>query len=83
MKAVIRHLQGEEMLDALYSLNQYAFHPSPPFQNKEEWLYFVRGRKGVTCHAVFEADTPLSIAGSTAMTQTCAGSCSRPAGYGA
>jgi len=73
MKAVIRHLQGEEMLDALYSLNQYAFHSSPPFQNKEEWLSFVRGRRGVTCHAVFEADTPLSIAASTAMTQNIRG----------
>jgi predicted acetyltransferase len=73
MKSVIRHLQGEEMFEALYSLNQYAFHPSPPFQNKEEWLSFVRGRKGVTCHAVFEADTPLSIAASTAMTQNMRG----------
>ena len=61
------------MLDALYMLNQYAFHPSPPFQNKEEWLSFVRGRKGVTCHAVFEADSPLSIAASTCMTQNIRG----------
>jgi predicted acetyltransferase len=69
MKPVIRHLQGEEMFEALYSLNQYAFHPSPPFQNKEEWLSFVRGRKGVTCHAVFEDDEPFSVAASTSMTQ--------------
>ena len=73
MKSVIRHLQGEEMLDALYSLNQYAFHPSPPLQNKEEWLSFVRGRKGVTCHAVFEDDKPVSIAASTCMTQNIRG----------
>jgi predicted acetyltransferase len=73
MQATIRNLQGEAMLDALYVLNQYAFHPSPPFQNKEEWLSFVRGRKGVTCHAVIEAETPVSIAASTAMTQNMRG----------
>ena len=73
MKAVIRHLQGEQMLDALCSLNQYAFHPSPPPFNKDEWLSFVRGRKGVTCHAVFEDDKPVSVAASTAMTQNMRG----------
>ncbi len=73
MTATIRSLQGEEMLDALYPLSQYAFHPSPPFQDKEEWLSFVRGRKGVTCHAIFEDEKPVSIAASTAMTQNMRG----------
>jgi predicted acetyltransferase len=73
MKPYIRQLQGQDMLDALYLLNQYAFHPSPPFQNKEEWESFVRGRKGVTCHAVFEAEAPVSIAASTSMTQNMRG----------
>jgi predicted acetyltransferase len=73
MKPDIRQLHGQDMLDALYVLNQYAFHPSPPFQNKEEWLSFVRGRKGVTCHAVFEAEAPVSIAASTSMTQNMRG----------
>jgi len=73
MKPTIRSLQGDEMLDTLYTLNQYAFHASPPPQDKEEWLSFVRGRKNLTCHAVFEEEAPVSIAVSTAMTQNMRG----------
>ena len=73
MPIFIHNLQGKEMLDALYALAQYALHPSPPFQNKEEWLDILCGRKGVTCHAVFEDENPLSIAVSTAMTQNMRG----------
>jgi predicted acetyltransferase len=73
MNITTRHLQGEEMLEALYALNQYSLHSSPPFQNKDEWMNIVRGRKGVTCHAVFEDDVPVSITVSTAMTQNMRG----------
>jgi predicted acetyltransferase len=73
MKITIRHLEGEEMLGPLYQLNMYAFHSSPPFQNQEEWEAIVRGRKGVTCQAVFEDEVPVSIAVSTAMTQNMRG----------
>jgi len=73
MSPTIRHLQGDEMLDALYTLNQYSFHPSPPFQDKEEWLSHIRGRKGVTCHAIFKEDTPVAAAVSSAMTQNVRG----------
>jgi hypothetical protein len=69
MNITIRHLQGEGMLDALYTLNSYSLHPSPPLQNKEDWLSIVRERQGITCHAVFEDETPVSIAVSTSMTQ--------------
>jgi predicted acetyltransferase len=61
------------MLDTLYTLNQYSLHPSPPFQKKEDWLAIVRERKGVTCHAIFEDDVPVSVAVSTAMTQNMRG----------
>jgi predicted acetyltransferase len=73
MNTTIRHLQGEEMLDALFALNQYSLHPSPPFQDKEEWLAVVRSRKGVTCHAMFEEELPVSVVASTAMTQNIRG----------
>ena len=73
MNTSIRHLQGEELLDVLFTLNQYSLHPSPPFQDKEEWLTIVRGRKGVTCYAVFEEDVPVSVTVSTAMTQNMRG----------
>lgn len=69
----IRSLQGEAMLDALYSLNMYAFHASPPFQDKEEWAKVVRERRGVTYHALFEGDTVAAGAASTAMTQNVRG----------
>jgi hypothetical protein len=30
MKITTRQLHGNEMLDALYALNQYSLNPSPP-----------------------------------------------------
>jgi predicted acetyltransferase len=69
----VRRLEGDEMLDVLYTLTQYSLHPSPPFQNKEEWLSIVRDRKGLTCCAAFEDGVPVSIAVSTAMTQNMRG----------
>lgn len=69
----IRSLQGEELLDVLYPLNMYAFRPSPPFQEKEEWAKIVRERKGVTFHALFENGVGVACAASTAMTQNVRG----------
>jgi predicted acetyltransferase len=69
MNMTIRALEGQEMFDALYPLTEYAFHSSPPVQNKEEWLEHIQGHKGITCHAVFEDDAAVSVAVSTAMTQ--------------
>ncbi len=61
------------MLDALYKLNSYSLHPSPPFQNKDEWLSVVRERQGMVCHALFEDEAPVSIAVSTPMTHNMRG----------
>jgi predicted acetyltransferase len=73
MNMIIREVEGQDMFDALYALTNYAFHSSPPFENKEEWLEHVRGRKGITCHAIFEGDTAVSVAASTVMTQNVRG----------
>jgi predicted acetyltransferase len=73
MKTTIRQLQGEEMYDALYTLNSYSLHPSPPFQNKEEWFSIVSERQGMNCHALFEDEKPVSVAVSTPMTQNMRG----------
>lgn len=73
MNIITRHLQGEEMLETLYALNSYSLHPSPPFQNKDEWMMIVREREGMNCHAVFEDETPVSVAVSTPMTQNLRG----------
>jgi len=69
----IRQIHGQEMQDALYSLTQYSLHPSPPFENREEWNAIVSGRKGVTCFAAFKDEKPVSVAVSTAMTQNLRG----------
>jgi predicted acetyltransferase len=73
MKISIRHLQGEQLLEVLYTLNSYSLHPSPPLENKEEWFSIVRERQGMNCHALYEDDTPVSIAVSTPMTQNMRG----------
>jgi len=73
MNIAIHELQGDEMLETLYTLNSYALHPSPPFQNREEWFGVVRERQGIKCHALFEDNTPISIAVSTPMTQNIRG----------
>lgn len=73
MNIAVRQIQGQEMHDTLYTLNQYSLHPSPPFQDKEEWLSMICGRKGVICHAVYEDEIPVSIAASSAMTQNMRG----------
>lgn len=69
MPNAVRQIQDFEMLEALYPLDQYCLSPSPPFQNKEDWIAIVRERKGVNCHALFEAEKAVSIAVSTSMTQ--------------
>ena len=33
----IRPVEGQEMLDILFRLDNYAFRPTPPFPNREEW----------------------------------------------
>ena len=56
----IRRLEGDEKLEAMYSLNAYALHASPPLTNKEEWEGIVRPRQGVTYMALFEDGVPAS-----------------------
>lgn len=51
MNITTRHLLGDEILEAIYALDQYSLYPSPPFQDKEEWMKVVREQKGVICHA--------------------------------
>jgi predicted acetyltransferase len=73
MNITIRNLQGEAMLEILYTLNSYSLHPSPPLQNKEEWFSIVRERQGVNCRCLFEDETPVSIVVTTPMTQNMRG----------
>jgi predicted acetyltransferase len=73
MSVKVRQLIGEEMYDTLYHLNSYSLHPSPPLQDKANWMGIVRERQGMNCFAVFEDDTPVSVVVSTPMTQNMRG----------
>jgi len=73
MNITTRQLQGGEILETLYALNQYSLRPSPPYQNKDEWTGIVRERKGMNCHAVLEENNPVSVVVSTPMTQNVRG----------
>jgi len=73
MKKTIRQLQAEEMLEAVYALNSYSLHPSPPLQDKDEWMERVRARQGIICQAVFEDEIQVANVVSTPMTQNMRG----------
>jgi GNAT superfamily N-acetyltransferase len=65
----IRRMSTEEMLEVLFPLAQYAFHPSPPFGDREEWEQIIRQRLGVTYFALFEEGKPVATIAGTEMTQ--------------
>jgi predicted acetyltransferase len=73
MVTTLRQLHGEEMLEAMFTLNSYAFHSSPPIYDKEEWMTIVRGRQGMNCYGVFDDNKPASVSVSTPMTQNIRG----------
>jgi len=65
----IRKLHGDEMLEAMYGLNAYAFRESPPFTDRAEWEEVIKHREGFVYYALLEDDTPVAGAASGAMTQ--------------
>jgi predicted acetyltransferase len=65
----IRRMPTEEMLEVLFPLTQYAFHASPPFRDKEEWMETIRQREAVTYFALLEEGTAVATVAGTAMTQ--------------
>ena len=65
----IRELRGDEMLEAMYGLNAYAFRESPPFTDRAEWEEVIKHREGFVYYALLEEGTPVAGAASGAMTQ--------------
>lgn len=66
----IRELTGQEMLDVMFPLLIYAFVPSPPLPDKQEWLdKYIQPREGITYIALFEDGVPVTAAASREMTQ--------------
>ena len=66
---VIRQVSGEEMLEVKYPLGSYAFNPSPPLPDAQEWKERVRHRQNVTCLAAFEGENAVATVAYTRMTQ--------------
>lgn len=69
----IRQVEGQEMLDILYLLDNYAFRPTPPFPNREEWESRMQTRRGPLYYALFEDDDPVAVAACPTMTQNVRG----------
>jgi len=65
----IRELRGDEMLEAMYGLNAYAFRESPPLADRAEWQEVITHREGFVYYALLEGDIPVAGAASGAMTQ--------------
>jgi len=65
----IRKLNRDEIGAAAYRLATYAFSPSPPLPDRDEYMDRVTKRGGTTFFAAFEDDLPQALAGSHAMTQ--------------
>lgn len=69
----IRQIHGEEVLEAVYPLTSYAFHASPPLQDREVWAQHVLPRQGVTYYCAFEGGTAVACTASTAGTENVRG----------
>jgi predicted acetyltransferase len=68
-KTTIRRISTEEAVEAMFPLTQYAFHPSPPFRDKEGWAEIIRQRKGVRYFALYEDATAVATVAGSAMRQ--------------
>jgi len=70
--SVILQLTGDKMYEALYALNNYAFHASPPFPNKEEYFERMRQRE-VLYYACLEDDVAVAGVASGSLHQNVRG----------
>jgi predicted acetyltransferase len=70
----IREITGEEMVEIFYKLPSYAFRPTPPLPDEEEFKKILRRRAGVRAYAAFEDGQAVACAGGHAMLQNIRGS---------
>jgi predicted acetyltransferase len=69
----IQELTGDAMAEAIYTLDSYAFHASPPFPDKAEPLEIIRQLQGVRYFAVLEKGQVAAGVAATQMTQNVRG----------
>ena len=77
----IRPVEDQEMLDILFRLDNYAFHPTPPFPNREEWEGRVKNRKGPLYYALFEDGEGVAIVACSTLTQNLRGKIFKMGGF--
>ncbi len=77
----IRQVEGQEMLDILYLLDNYAFRATPPFPNREEWEGRVKMRIGPSYYALFEDGEAVAITACPSLTQNVRGKTFKMAGF--
>ena len=77
----IRRVDGTEMLDILFWLDNYAFRPTPPFPDREEWEKRIKTRKGTEYFAVLENGRGVAIAACPKFTQNLRGKIFKMGGF--
>lgn len=77
----IRQVDGAEMLDLLYWLDNYAFRPTPPFPERDEWERRVKTRKGTPYYALFEGSQGVAITACPRFTQNLRGKIFKMGGF--
>lgn len=66
----LRRLPAADIPDRLYELNAYAFRPSPPLYDRDEWDRHLKTRKEILAFGMFEEEKPVSVVAATPMIQT-------------
>ena len=77
----VRLVEGQELLDILFWLDNYAFRPTPPFPERDEWEKRIKTRKTTKYYAVFEGDKGLAITACPQFTQNVRGKIYRMGGF--
>jgi predicted acetyltransferase len=80
-KITIRPIEGQEMLNLLYHLDNYAFRPTPPFPNREEWEERIKSRRGPYYYGVFEDSEGVAITSCPTLTQNVRGKIFKMGGF--
>jgi hypothetical protein len=68
-QTIVRQVRGEEMLEALFGLDAYAFRASPPLADRAGWEEVMTERHGATFLALFEGQVAVSVAAVSPLTQ--------------
>ena len=77
----VRQVEGQEMLDLLFWLDNYAFHPSPPVPDREEWEKRIKTRKTTAYFAVFDGEKGVAITACPRFTQNVRGKIFQMGGF--